>query len=66
MELNLSGKTAVVTGGNHGIGRAICEMFADSGATVISTYYSSAPQPYNNANISDMKLDATDSGQWIQ
>ena len=63
MEINLSGKTAVVTGGNHGIGRAMCEMLADSGATVVATYYSSDPQPFKNGNISGMQLDATDSGQ---
>lgn len=34
----LNGKTALVTGGSRGIGRAIAERFAQDGATVILTY----------------------------
>ncbi len=43
MELNLKGKTAIVTGGNTGIGSGICEVLADEGMNVIVTYIVDAP-----------------------
>ena len=36
--MNFSGKTAIVTGGSRGIGRAICEELARGGANVVLCY----------------------------
>ena len=44
MEVDLSGKAVLVTGGTRGIGRAIVERFARAGARVAFTYRSSTDE----------------------
>lgn len=39
-DFSLAGKTALVTGGNTGIGRAVCLAFADAGADVVVAWHS--------------------------
>jgi len=36
--MNFSGKTAVVTGGSRGLGRAVCRKLAEGGANVVFSY----------------------------
>lgn len=67
MELNLTGKTAFVTGGNIGIGRAVSLAFARCGADVALTYYSHENEGNDTVdaikaigrNAIAFKLDAT-------
>jgi pteridine reductase len=40
--MNIAGKTALVTGGAHRVGKAITMMLAQNGANVVVNYYSSA------------------------
>ena len=63
MQIDLSGKTAVVTGGNRGIGRSFANLLAECGAQVVTTYFSSDFKPFDDDKISGVALDATDSAQ---
>lgn len=38
MHIDLTGKTAVVTGGSRGIGAAVCRLLAEAGASVVIDY----------------------------
>ena len=64
----LKDKTAIVTGGSRGIGKAIVLKFAENGANVVFTYVSSIDKANSvieecqkyNVNIKAVKSDASD------
>ena len=56
----LEGKTAIITGGSRGIGKAIVEIFVKQGANVAFTYSTSsdaAKAIENNSNVTMPQLD---------
>jgi len=66
MEINLTGKTALVTGGNVGIGRAISLALTSSGADVAITYFDKDDRTVGEIQAMgrqafSFRLDATDS-----
>ena len=71
MKIDLSGKTALVTGGNIGIGAGISRQLAEHGAQVVLTYYShreAAEETCQQIEAAGgeshaFQLDATDSEQ---
>lgn len=69
MRLELAGRTALVTGGNIGIGRAIALALAESGANVAVTYLTHAESDVASAiealgrKSMSLQVDVTDSAQ---
>ena len=59
MTLDLSGQTALVTGGSRGIGRAIVETLARAGAKVAFTYRSSTDEA--EALVQALAADGTEA-----
>src|SRR5688572_2384961 len=70
MDLKLGGKTALITGGSKGIGRATAEVFATEGCNVIIVSRSadtlaaakSAIAQRSNVRVDTVAADLSDSG----
>lgn len=57
---DFSGQTVVVTGGSRGIGRQICEAFAEAGARVETCSRRASEEPYAHASIRATAVDVRD------
>lgn len=57
---DFSGQTVVVTGGSRGIGRQICEAFAEAGARVETCSRRLVEEPYEHASIHATAVDVRD------
>ncbi len=43
MDLKLRNKTALVTGGGHGLGKAVCTVLAEEGVSLVINYNKRLP-----------------------
>jgi NAD(P)-dependent dehydrogenase (short-subunit alcohol dehydrogenase family) len=57
---DFEGQTVVVTGGSRGIGRQICEAFAEAGARVETCSRRAVEEPFAHASIHATALDVRD------
>lgn len=57
---DFSGQTVVVTGGSRGIGRQICEAFAEAGATVETCSRRPVDEPFEHGSIRATAVDVRD------
>ena len=64
MELRLDGKTALVTGGSRGIGRAIAQAFVDAGASVMLSSRRAEGLTESAAAIEAARIDQTGGVAW--
>ena len=62
--MSFTGKTAVVTGGSRGIGRAICEELARGGANVVLCYAGRAEAAQETVAACEALKAAMDAGAW--
>lgn len=59
MDLGIEGKTAIVTGGSRGVGKAIVLALAEAGAHVVFTYQSNRAKA--EAVLEEVRLRGTDA-----
>ena len=59
-QFDFKDQTVVVTGGSRGIGRRICEVFADAGAQVHTCSRRGLEIPFENSSIEDEIVDVRD------
>ena len=57
---DFSGQTVVVTGGSRGIGRQICEAFAEAGARVETCSRRPVEEPFAHSSIRSTAVDVRD------
>lgn len=58
-------KIALVTGGESGIGKKVCEILLSEGCTVISTYLKNS-NSLKSKKLINYKLNITDENNWIE